>query len=306
MIRWNEEELRHFVRKKRLKAIGGEEGLPLHLAHFRPDGSPLLAKVVQISQDRLAALGYTETDRISLVQYLGSLDCRKEAALSSAARYRRPLSLDLAKTLIDAGARDKAALYTAARWQRPLTMDLAKLLVEAEAFDRSALPEVIRRQVPLSFEMVKFLIDSGLRDRNGLCRLMMYQSPPFLDLAKLLIDSKCRDKRRAIPDALTYLRPTDHVLEMVRLLIDTGHDPAKRYGDGADALVDIVLTQSFVDPRVTDLLLSKGVRTNLDGCRWVLDETRCRFNRVLEEHAQWKLDQENVQTGSPGGLDWGR
>ena len=48
-------------------------------------------------------MGYTETDRISVVRYLGGLRCRTEKALSWTARYQHPLIFELAKTLIDAG-----------------------------------------------------------------------------------------------------------------------------------------------------------------------------------------------------------
>ena len=66
---------------------------------------------------------------------------------------------------------------------------------------------------------------------------------------------------------------------------------------------------SPVDPQVTDLFLSAGCRTDLDGCNFVSDEHRLRFDQILKE--QWKEKQgrlvaENSPADPTYGPDWGR
>ena len=129
---WNEESLKGLVRKMKWRRSPGQGRLPQHIASWGPSPQrSLLTKIVEIDSNEWAALGYTETDRVSGVQYLGSLGCRTGRALSHAAGYQQPLTLELAKALIDAGAFNEYALRTAAAHQQPLTLELAKLLIDA-------------------------------------------------------------------------------------------------------------------------------------------------------------------------------
>ena len=125
MMVWNEESLKGLVRKMKWRRSPGQGRLPQHIASWGPSPQrSLLTKIVEIDSNEWAALGYTETDRISAVQYLGNLKCRAYEALSSAARCQLPLTLELAKSLIDAGSHDEKALSTAAHYQQPLTLEL--------------------------------------------------------------------------------------------------------------------------------------------------------------------------------------
>ena len=58
---------------------------------------------MQLNAKEWQALGYAETDRVSVVQYLGNLGCRTGRALWAAAAHQRPLTPELARVLIDAG-----------------------------------------------------------------------------------------------------------------------------------------------------------------------------------------------------------
>ena len=223
MIEWNEQNLKDLARKMGLRRVRGQGKAPIHLSLYRaPFGpEPLLAKIMRLDADQWAALGYDETDRVSLVQYLGSLGCRADGAWLAAAMFQHPLPLELAKLLIDAGAFDKDALSRAAYWQHPLT------------------------------------------------------------------------------------------LEMARFLIDVGCDPVAQNSGGWDTLVWLVHGGHPVAPQVTELFLSAGCRTSLDGCGWLLDKHRLRFDQILAKHAQWKenlsrMSTENLLTGTFYGPDWGR
>ena len=232
---------------------------------------------MQLDAKEWRALGYDETERVSVTQYLGSLGCRTDGALTAAARHQQPLTLELAKLLIDAGAFDKDALSRAAYWQRPLTLELAKLLIDAGAFDEGALANAAECQHPLPFELAKLLIDAGAFNKEALRDAVLGQQPLTLELAKLLISAGC--------------------------------DPAAQDNDGRDALVFLAWGGRPADPQVTDLFLSAGCRRDLVGCRYIDDRCRSRFDRILKEHAEWKEKQdrllaENSPTDSP--VDWGR
>ena len=80
---------------------------------------------------------------------------------------------------------------------------------------------------------------------------------------------------------------------------------------GWDALVYLAVDGHSADPQVTDLFLSAGCRTNLDGCEAISDGIRSRFDQILKEHAEWKekrarIVAENSPTGTFYGPDWGR
>ena len=91
--------------------------------------------------------------------------------------------------------------------------------------------------------------------------------------------------------------------------MDTGCDPTAQDNDGWDALVWLAYGDRFTDPQVTDLFLSAGCRTDLDGCASVFDEHRLRFSQILKE--QWKEQRgrmvaENFPADTSYGPDWGR
>ena len=157
------------------------------------------------------------------------------------------------------------------------TLELAKLLIDARAFNEEALSYAAEYQQPLSLELAKLLVDAGAFNKEALSYAAKYQQPLSLELAKLLIDAGC--------------------------------DPTVQDDDGWDALVYLAWGGHPVDPQVTDLFLSAGCRTNLDECRHVNDGCRLRFERLLEEHAQWKenlerMSAENSPADSP--VDWDR
>ena len=172
MIEWNEQRLEELVRKMGVQRTSGQGELPIHLSLYISDQGPasLLVKIMGLDAGRWAALGYAETDRVSGVRYLGGLGCRTDGALLVAVQYQRPLPLELAKLLIDAGAYDDQALSVAAYNQQPLALDLAKLLIDAGAFDKNALSEAALWQEPLTLELAKLLIDAGAFDKDALSR----------------------------------------------------------------------------------------------------------------------------------------
>ena len=125
-------------------------------------------------------------------------------------------------------------------------------------------------------------------------------------MAKLLIDSGAFDKD-ALQAAAEYQQPL--TLELAKLLIDTGCDPFVQDECGWDALVCLAYGGYPVDPQVTDLFLSAGCQTDLDGCRFVNEEHHLRFDQILKEHTQWKEKQdrllaEHSPVDSP--VDWSR
>ena len=194
MIEWNEQRLEELVRKMGLKRVPGQGKTPIHLSLYDPswNSDPLLTKIMWLDAREWQALGYDETDRVSVTRYLGSLGCRTDDALSEAARCQQPLTLELAK-----------------------------------------------------------------------------------------------------------------------LLIDTGCDPAVQDHNGWDALVSLAYGGHPVDPQVTDLFLSAGCRTDLKGCDRIFDRTRLRLDQILKEHAQWKEKQdcllaENSPADAFYGPDWDR
>ena len=312
MIEWNEHRLEELVRKMGLERMSGEK-TPIHLSLYgTPGGSkPLLTKIMRLDASKWTALGYDETDRVSVVQYLSSLGCRTDGAWSVAVRNQQPLTLELAKALLDAGTFDKEALSYAACYQRPLPLDLAKLLIDAGAFNKDALQAAAESQQPLTLELAKLLIDAGAFNKSALRTAAEYQQPLTLELAKLLIDAGAFDKD-ALWRAARYQQPL--ALELAKLLIDAGCNPAEQedgWCKGWDALVWLAVDDHPVDPQVTDLFLSAGCRRDLDGCRYIDDRCRSSFDQILKEHAQWKeslnrMSAENSPTDTSYGPDWGR
>ena len=191
MIEWNEQRLEELVRRMKLQRAPEQEKTPIHLSlYYGPYGGPepLLAQVMRLGTTMWLWMGYDETDRVSAIRYLGSLECRTDRALWAAVQHQ-PLSLDLAKLLVDAGC-----------------------------------------------------------------------------------------------------------------------DPAAQNGNGWDVLVHLAWGDHPVLPQVTDLFLSAGCRTDLGGCSLVSNEQRIRFDQILEEHALWKesLDRTSAEN-VPADLavDWG-
>ena len=134
MILWNEQQLKELVRRMKLRRTPGQGEPPIHLSLYGPswDSEPLLTKIMWLDADQWTALGYAETDQVSVTRYLGDLGCRADGAWSAAARHQHPLTPDLATALLDAGACDEYALSCAVQWQLALPLDLAKLLVGVE------------------------------------------------------------------------------------------------------------------------------------------------------------------------------
>ena len=135
-----------------------------------------------------------------------------------------------------------------------------------------------------------------------------YQRPLSLELAKLLIDAGACDKV-ALYAAAMYQHPLTP--ELAKLLIDAGCDPTAKDWRSRDALACLANGGRPVDPQVTELFLSAGCRTNLDGCDRISDETRLRFDQILKEHAEWKEQRdrmvaESSPTDTSYGPDWGR
>ena len=251
MIEWNEQRLEELVRKIGLRRAPGQGKTPIPLSLYSTPGRPmpLLTRIMRFDATEWSALGYDETDRVSGIRYLGSLGCRTEGALSAAARWQQPLTLDLAKLLVDAGARDEKALSYAVCNQHPLNLELAKLLIDAGAYDEKVLWYAARWQRPL-------------------------------------------------------------ILELTKVLTGTGCDPAAQDGYGWDALVYLAAGGHPMNPQVTDLFLSAGCRTDLDGCDGISGEQRLRFDQILKEHTEWKeqrdrLVAENSPADTSYGPDWG-
>ena len=157
MIEWNGQRLEELVRKMGLRRASGQGEAPIHLSLYGSswNSEPLLTQIMRLETKKWQSLGYDETDRISVTRYLGGLGCLTDNALTTAAQYQQPLTLELAKLLIDAGAWDKGALSWATRFQQPLTLELAKALLDAGAFDKEALLSAARNQQPLSLELAK-------------------------------------------------------------------------------------------------------------------------------------------------------
>ena len=220
MILWNEQQLKELVRRMKLQLTPGQGESPIHLSLY--DGfAPLLTHIMRLNVMKWSALGYDEIDRVSVVRYLGSLGCQAGGAFYHAAIYQHPLTLELAKLLINSGAFDDEALSYAAEYQQPLTFELAKLLISA------------------------------------------------------------------------------------------GCDPTAQDDDGRDALVFLAIGGHLADPQVTNLFLSAGCRTNLDGCDRISGEHCLRFDQILKERAQWKEKQdcllaENSPADTSYGPDWDR
>ena len=105
MIAWNEQRLKELVRKMGLRRTQGQGRTPIHLSLYGPSGSSesLLTKIMRLDAAVWSALGYDESDWVSVVRYLGILECRTDGAWLAAAMFQHPLSLELAKLLIDAG-----------------------------------------------------------------------------------------------------------------------------------------------------------------------------------------------------------
>ena len=207
-----------------------------------------------LDASKWTALGYDETDRVSVTRYLGSLKCRTDVALSWAARNQQPLTLELAKALLDAGAFGKEALTTAVQCQRPLTLELAKLLIDAGAFNKDALSIAASFQIPLPLDLAKLLVDAGAFCEDALSAAAEFQRPLIFEPADLFV----------------------------------GCNPTAQDDDGWgwDALVSLAYNGRPVDPQVTDLFLSAGCRTDLDGCEDISDGHYLRFGQILKEHTE--------------------
>ena len=84
MTRWNDKSLRTLARKMGLQNVRdpsspslGDE--PVHLGSYGPyHAAPFLSHLVSTSPERWRELGYTETDRVSLVRHLKALHCRTD------------------------------------------------------------------------------------------------------------------------------------------------------------------------------------------------------------------------------------
>ena len=127
--------------------------------------------------------------------------------LSTAAQCQQPLTLELAKLLIeelaklliDVGAFNKDALRAAAEHQQPLTLELAKLLIDVGAFDGRALSHAAYFQQPLTLELTRLLIDAGCdpteQDDDGwdaLVHLAAGDSPVDPQVTDLFLSAGCR------------------------------------------------------------------------------------------------------------------
>ena len=68
MTEWNEQRLEELVRKMELRRASGQGKTPPHLTLYIAvwSSEPLLTKIMQLDADKWAALGYTETDRVSV------------------------------------------------------------------------------------------------------------------------------------------------------------------------------------------------------------------------------------------------
>ena len=86
-------------------------------------------------------------------------------------------------------------------------------------------------------------------------------------------------------------------------------DPAAQDDDGWDALVFLADGGHPVDPQVTDLFLSCGCRTNLDGCTCIGELDRVRLDQILKEHAEWKEKQDHLlaeNSQADSAVNWSR
>ena len=199
MTEWNEERLEELVRKMGLKRVPGQGKIPIHLSLYESGYKPLLAQIMLLDAKKWQTLGYDETDRVSVVRYLGGLGCRTDDALSEAVRWQQPLTLELTKGLVDAGARGEETLTVAARCQRSLTLELAKTLIDAGAYDKDVLSEAALYQHSLPFELAKLLVDVGCdptaQDNDGwdaLVYLAAEDSPVDPQVTDLFLSAGCR------------------------------------------------------------------------------------------------------------------
>ena len=281
MIEWNKQSLKDLVQKMKLRRAPGQEKAPIHLNLYcgNRHSHPFLTQVMMCSTNRWQTLGYDETDRVSLVRYLGNLGCRTEGALSWAAILREPLTMELAKTLVDIGASDEGALAHAACCQH-LTLELAQLLIDVRASSKNTpVPVVCRQSLPLTVGVSKLLVDAEDYDKSALAVAAYHQQPLSFEPAKILMSAGC--------------------------------NPAAQDKNGWDALVCLAGGGHPADPQVTDLFLSAGCRTDLDGCTGVFDRHRLRFDRILKEHAEWKTQRnrllaEHSPTDAFYSPDWDR
>ena len=296
MTEWNEQHLKELTQK-----MESENSREVSL-----DAGALLSRIMSLDAATWSALGYAETDRVSLVRHLGSLGCRVDWILSSAVIDQRPLDLELARLLIKMGAFNNRALSYAVENQQPLSFELAKLLIDAGAFDKDALRMAAQYQHPLTPELAKLLIDAGAFNKDALSIAASFQIPLSLDLAKLLVDAGAF-REDALSAAAEFQRPL--IFELADLFV--GCNPAAQDDDGWDALVWLAHSGHPADPQVTDLFLSRGCRTDLEGCRTIDDEHCARFDRILKEHSEWKKERarlavETSQADVLYGPDWGR
>ena len=85
MTEWNEQRLEELIRRMRRRQASSQ---------------PFLTQIMRLDAKKWQALGYDETDRVSVTRYLGSLGCRTDEALATACHHQHPLTLDLAQALI--------------------------------------------------------------------------------------------------------------------------------------------------------------------------------------------------------------
>ena len=249
MIEWNERRLEELVRKMELKQDPESKQAPIHLSLYE--------------------LNLYRSDRGSAPLMMQVM--RRTPDEWTAWGYDETDQVSLVRYLGSLGCRADRALSEAAQHQHPLPLELAKALIDVGSRDKAALWYAACTPHPLILELAKLLIDAGAYGKNVLWAAARSQQPLTLELAKLLMDIGC-DPTKQLP---------------------IGCDPVKHHDSGWDSLVclaysTIVWERHPADPQVTDLFLSCGCRTNLDGCKMITDAHRLSFDQILKEHAEWK------------------
>ena len=306
MIEWNEQSLRDLVRKAGWKRFPSRT--PPHrglYGRYRRD--PLLCAVMRLDAAAWVALGYTETDRVSLAQYLGSLGCPARDSKQIPASDIAAICLgsdfteSLAKALAGGGA--SQALNDLIRQGRTPSPEMVEILVRAGCDPQDALGHAIVHCHPLTPQLAKLLVDAGGIAHDSLYDALDYQQPLSPEIACIFIDAGAEADwivHRAVQLQSVFLT-ADLVKTLVR---KTGCDPAALDSDGYDALTHLALGLHEVSPEVTDLLLQAGCRTDLQG----IVEGRTTIRLLLQEHARWKAGQDVAVENTPpdSAVDWDR
>ena len=179
---------------------------------------------------------------------------------------------------------------------------------------------------PLSPELAQLLIDAGC-DPNAetnsgnrpLFLAISDQHPLTCDLAKTLFQAGADPNiknRHGVPPLHMLIavsgeqeRPLD--VSLLDLFLSSGADPSVRCdgSPGTDALAHAAFTWTEVSPEGVDRLLNAGCADKLPHDRFT-DETRIRFDKMLQDHAAWKkarsgIDEEGARNPS-GEVDWTR